>query len=91
MQKPQQMQRPAQRPVPQRPVPSQQRIAPRADFVPDSPGKVAVGNRIEHERFGMGTVISLEGDVTNRKAVVDFEVHGRKTLLLKFAKVRVIS
>ena len=50
-----------------------------------------MGNRIEHERFGMGTVISLEGDVTNRKAVVDFEVHGRKTLLLKFAKVRVIS
>ncbi len=78
-------------PMPQRPASSPQRIAPRADFVPDSPNKVAVGNKIEHDRFGIGTVISLEGDVTNRKAVVDFEGSGRKTLLLKFAKVRVIS
>ena len=77
-------------PMPQRPASSPQRIAPRADFVPDSPNKVAVGNKIEHDRFGIGTVISLEGDVTNRKAVVDFEGSGRKTLLLKFAKVRVI-
>ena len=78
-------------PMQQRPASSPQRIAPRADFVPDSPNKVAVGNKIEHDRFGIGTVISLEGDVTNRKAVVDFEGSGRKTLLLKFAKVRVIS
>lgn len=90
-QRPPQPQQRMQSPMPHRPTPATQRIAPRADFVPDSPNKVAVGNKIEHDRFGIGTVISLEGDVTNRKAVVDFESSGRKTLLLKFAKVRVIS
>lgn len=87
-QRTQQSQRPAQS---QRPVPSQPRIVPKADFIPDSPSKIEVGQKIEHDRFGYGIVISLEGDVTNRKAVVDFEGAGRKTLLLKFAKVRVVS
>ena len=50
-----------------------------------------VGQTIEHDRFGIGVVISLEGDVTSRKAVVDFQVGGRKTLLLKFAKIRVVA
>ncbi len=76
--------RPQERPVMQRP-------APRADFVPDSPSKVEVGQTIEHDRFGIGVVVSLEGDVTSRKAVVDFKEGGRKTLLLKFAKIRVVA
>lgn len=65
--------------------------APRADFVPDSPSKVEVGQTIEHDRFGIGVVVSLEGDVASRKAVVDFKEGGRKTLLLKFAKIRVVA
>ena len=71
-----------------RPAP---RPAPRADFVPDSPSKVEVGQTIEHDRFGIGVVISLEGDIASRKAVVDFKDGGRKTLLLKFAKIRVVA
>ena len=50
-----------------------------------------VGQTIEHDRFGIGVVISLEGDVASRKAVVDFRDSGQKTLLLKFAKFRVIK
>mgnify|MGYP003304266749 CR=1 FL=1 len=68
-----------------------QRPAPRADFVPDSPSKVEVGQTIEHDRFGIGVVVSLEGDIASRKAVVDFKEGGRKTLLLKFAKIRVVA
>ena len=71
-----------------RPAP---RPAPRADFVPDSPSKVEVGQTIEHDRFGIGVVVSLEGDIASRKAVVDFKEGGRKTLLLKFAKIRVVA
>lgn len=63
----------------------------RRDFTPDSPSKVEVGQTIEHDRFGIGVVISLEGDITSRKAIVDFQNGGRKTLLLKFAKIRVVA
>lgn len=72
-------------------APQIRRTAPQNNFVPDSPSKVEVGQTIEHDRFGIGVVISLEGDVTSRKAVVDFQVGGRKTLLLKFAKIRVVA
>ncbi len=88
--RPQQIVQQQQRvPAPAGFTPRQQ--AEKRNFIPDSPSKIEVGQKIEHDRFGIGVVISLEGDVTNRKAVVDFKDSGRKTLLLKFAKVRVIS
>ena len=68
-----------------------QKKASPANFTPDSPAIVEVGQTIEHDRFGIGVVISLEGDVTSRKAVVDFRDSGQKTLLLKFAKFRVVA
>ena len=49
-----------------------------------------VGQRVEHDRFGYGTILSLEGDGPNRKAVVSFDASGQKTLLLKFAKLRIV-
>ena len=54
----------------------------------DSSLKVAlvVGDRIEHQRFGLGTVMAVEGMGENAKATVDFEIVGVKQLLLKFAK-----
>ena len=66
-----------------------QRKAAPANFTPDSPAVVEVGQTID--RFGIGVVISLEGDITSRKAVVDFRDSGQKTLLLKFAKFRVVA
>lgn len=65
--------------------------ASNPNFVADSPHKVQAGQTVEHEKFGIGYVVSVEGDVTNRKAIVEFKVGGRKTLLLKFAKVRIIN
>lgn len=70
---------------------TRQSMPARKDFVPDSPSKVEVGQTIEHDRFGIGVVVSLEGDIASRKAVVDFKDGGRKTLLLKFAKIRVVA
>lgn len=65
--------------------------APDPNFVADSPLKIAAGQTVEHDRFGIGKVISVEGDALNLKAIVDFKDGGRKTLLLKFAKIRIIE
>ena len=49
---------------------------------------LVVGDRIEHQRFGLGTVTAVEGTGENAKATVDFEIVGVKQLLLKFAKYK---
>ena len=49
------------------------------------------GNVIEHQRFGIGTVIKVEGSGENTKATVAFKNAGTKQLLLKFAKYTIIS
>lgn len=49
------------------------------------------GNVIEHQRFGIGTVIMVEGTGENAKATVDFKNVGTKQLLLKFAKYQIIK
>jgi DNA helicase-2/ATP-dependent DNA helicase PcrA len=51
---------------------------------------LSVGDTIRHERFGIGQVTSLEGDRENAKATVEFEHFGRKQLLLKFAKYKIL-
>lgn len=52
---------------------------------------LAVGARIQHERFGMGLVAELEGSGDDARATVDFDEVGRKKLLLKFAKFKVVE
>lgn len=49
------------------------------------------GTKIEHQRFGIGTVVKLEGTGENAKATVEFVNSGRKQLLLKFAKFSIIG
>jgi DNA helicase-2/ATP-dependent DNA helicase PcrA len=47
---------------------------------------------VEHQRFGRGKVIRIEGDMPNKKATVFFqEMKQEKQLLLKFAKLRVVD
>lgn len=50
-----------------------------------------VGDIVEHDRFGLGTITSLEGSGNSSKAVVDFQGVGQKTLLLSFAKLKKVS
>lgn len=52
---------------------------------------LAVGDMIDHERFGQGEVLSVEGSGDGRKARIRFRNAGEKTLLLKFARFTVIS
>ena len=54
-------------------------------------GRLVEGVKIEHQRFGVGTVLKLEGSGENAKATVQFVNSGTKQLLLKFAKFTIIG
>ena len=56
-----------------------------------SSGSLSEGCRIEHQRFGIGTVLKIEGTGENTKATVEFQNAGTKQLLLKFAKFTILS
>ena len=66
-------------------------IAPSRPAASPSVGALQAGNVIEHERFGIGDVISVVGTGDNCKATVHFRNVGEKQLLLKFAKFKVIG
>ncbi|MCR5759108.1 MAG: UvrD-helicase domain-containing protein, partial [Bacteroidales bacterium] len=58
------------------------------DFVPVPMTELYEGERIEHNRFGGGTILQITGEAPEMKAVVDFDDYGKKQLLLKYAKLR---
>ncbi|WP_339834903.1 UvrD-helicase domain-containing protein [uncultured Flavobacterium sp.] len=53
--------------------------------------KLNVGNVVMHERFGKGEILNIEGVGGDKKAEIRFEVGGIKKLLLRFAKLQVLS
>ena len=53
--------------------------------------KIAVGNIVEHSKFGKGVVLNVEGTGANQKAEIRFASAGVKKLLLQFAKLTIIS
>ena len=67
-------------------------VAPRPmASAPSAAGELREGCRIEHQRFGIGTVLKIEGTGENTKATVEFRNAGTKQLLLKFAKFKIID
>jgi len=58
------------------------------NFVPDPMESLFVGERIEHNRFGGGTILEINGTAPELKARVQFDDYGEKLLLLKYAKLR---
>jgi len=63
---------------------------PTAGFAPSDTSNLQVGMEVEHERFGFGKVLTLEGNKPDIKATIFFKEVGQKQLLLKFAKLRVV-
>jgi DNA helicase-2/ATP-dependent DNA helicase PcrA len=62
------------------------------DFKFDNPDNIQSGMKVEHQRFGIGKVIHIEGVSPNRKATVFFQESGqKKQLLLKFAKLKILN
>ena len=70
-------------PVPQRPV--------SADFEPTPILQLRAGQRVEHNRFGFGQILEIAGNPADLKAKIAFDEHGEKTLILKYAKIRVVQ
>jgi DNA helicase-2/ATP-dependent DNA helicase PcrA len=66
-------------------------VAPRPMASAPSASDLHEGARIEHQRFGVGTVVRIEGTGENTKATVEFRNAGTKQLLLKFAKFKIIG
>jgi DNA helicase-2/ATP-dependent DNA helicase PcrA len=64
---------------------------PTPGFAPSDTSNLQVGMEVEHERFGFGKVISLEGPKPDGKATIFFKEIGQKQLLLKFAKLRIVG
>ena len=94
--------RPASRMQNPRPVATQFMADPKPRLVPlrqevpspqSSIGNIGLkeGDTIEHQRFGIGKVIKMEGSGENQKATVEFKNAGTKQLLLKFAKYTILK
>ena len=64
---------------------------PTPGFAPSDTANLQVGMEVEHERFGFGKVLNLEGSKGEVKATIFFKELGQKQLLLKFAKLRIVG
>lgn len=61
------------------------------DFVPSDTSTLQTGMKVEHPKFGFGTVVNMDLSGADRKAKINFKEVGEKTLLLSFAKLRIIE
>ena len=76
------------------PVRRPQQVASRpvdANFEPTPILQLRAGQRIEHNRFGFGKILEISGTPADLKAKIAFDDHGEKILILKYAKIRVVT
>jgi DNA helicase-2/ATP-dependent DNA helicase PcrA len=64
---------------------------PSTGFTPSDVSELAVGQKIEHQKFGFGEIIKMEGASHNPMAVIKFDTNGEKKILLNYAKLRIIE
>ena len=64
---------------------------PSPDFVASDTSALQVGQKVEHQKFGFGEVISMEGSAHNPIATVKFQFNGEKKIMLNFAKLRIVE
>jgi DNA helicase-2/ATP-dependent DNA helicase PcrA len=62
---------------------------PTEDFKPSDTSSLSEGMRVEHPKFGFGVVKEVETNGNEKKARIEFEKVGEKTLLLSFAKLKI--
>ncbi len=62
---------------------------PSANFAPSDTTNLQEGMKVEHPKFGFGKVAEIDNSGTSRKAKVQFDNFGEKTLLLSFAKLKI--
>jgi DNA helicase-2/ATP-dependent DNA helicase PcrA len=64
---------------------------PSADFVASDTSQLQAGQKVEHQKFGFGTVSSVEGSAHNPVATIVFEKNGEKKIMLNYAKLRIVE
>lgn len=62
---------------------------PSSNFVPSDIAELQMGSRVEHQKFGFGEVIKLEGSSHNPVATIKFDVNGEKKIMLNYAKLMI--
>ncbi len=65
--------------------------SPTEPFDADDPNSLQIGMFVEHQRFGRGKIVDIEGLMPEKKAKVFFANAGEKQLLLKFAKLKIVD
>jgi DNA helicase-2/ATP-dependent DNA helicase PcrA len=81
--------RPAARPVPNA-APSNH--VPSSNFAPDDPATMEPGMEVEHQKFGFGTILTMEGPMNNRIASVNFpKGGGEKKIMLNYARLMIVK
>jgi DNA helicase-2/ATP-dependent DNA helicase PcrA len=64
---------------------------PSPDFVPSDVTKLEPGQKVEHQKFGFGEVLKMEGSAHNPVATIKFEHNGEKKIMLNYAKLMIIQ
>ncbi len=64
---------------------------PSPDFAPSDTSNLQEGQKVEHQKFGFGEVLKIEGAAHNPIATVKFEHNGEKKIMLNYAKLRIVS
>jgi DNA helicase-2/ATP-dependent DNA helicase PcrA len=64
---------------------------PTADFKPSDISELREGQKVEHQKFGFGEVIKMEGASHNPIATIRFERNGEKKIMLQYAKLRIVE
>ena len=64
---------------------------PTEGFAPSDTSNLQEGQKIEHQKFGFGEVIKMEGAAHNPVATVKFEHNGEKKIMLNYAKLRIVE
>jgi DNA helicase-2/ATP-dependent DNA helicase PcrA len=72
-------------------VPKVVEHVPSADFVPSDTSHLTAGQKVEHQKFGFGEVVKMEGAAHNPIATVKFVLNGEKKIMLNYAKLRIIE
>ena len=63
---------------------------PSPDFVASDTSALQVGQKVEHQKFGFGEVVSVEGSAHDPIATVKFQYNGEKKIMLNYAKLRIV-
>lgn len=64
---------------------------PSADFQPSDTSELKAGQKVEHQKFGFGEVLKMEGAAHNPIATIKFDLNGEKKIMLNYAKLRIVG